>query len=72
MFLVNLPDTTDVLTISLICGAITSLNTFNSVVGIGSSSHDFGGAAFIIDKMSWFVIILKLVSLSVVSNVDSK
>ena len=52
MFLVNLPDTNDVLDMSLICGAITSLNTFNNVVGIGSSLHDFGGATFIIDKMS--------------------
>ena len=45
MFLVKPPDATDILTMSMMYGAITSLYTFKSVIGIGSSSHDFGGAA---------------------------
>ena len=45
MFLVKLPDAIDVLTMSMMYGAITSLYTFKSVVGIGSSSQDFEGAA---------------------------
>ena len=72
MFLVKLPDAIDVLTMSLMYGTITSLYTFQSVVGIRSSSHDFGGAAHSINKISQSVTNLKLVSLSVVSNAHSK
>ena len=52
MFLVMLPDTIDVLAMSMMYGTITSLYTFKSVVGIRSSSHDFGGAVHIINKIS--------------------
>ena len=72
MFLVKLPDAVDILTMSLMYRTITSLYTFKSIVGIGSSSHDFGGAACSIDKVPQSVTNLKLVSLSMVSNADSK
>ena len=57
---------------SLMYGTITSLYTFKSVVGIGSSSHDFGGVAHSINRISQSDTNLKLVSLSVVSDADSK
>ena len=72
MFLVKLADTVDVLTVSMMYGTITLLYTFKSVVGIGSSSHDFGGAVCSINKISQSVTDLKLGSLSVVSNTDSR
>ena len=40
MFLVKLPDTIDLLTMSMMYRTITSLYTCKSVVGIGSSSRD--------------------------------
>ena len=72
MFLVRLPDAVVVLTMSLMYGTIASLYTFKGVVGIRSSSHDFGGVACSMYKISQSVTNLKLVCLSMVSNADSK
>ena len=72
MFLVKLPDAIDVLTMSVMYGTISLLYTFRSVLGIRSRSHDFGGAACSINKVSQSVTNLMLVSLSMVSNADSK
>ena len=52
MFLVKLPDAIAVLTMSLMYGTISSLYAFKSVVGIWSSSYDFGGATCSIDKIT--------------------
>ena len=49
MFLEKLPDAIDVLTISMMYGAVMSHYTHPDV---RSSSYDFGGAACSIDKIS--------------------
>ena len=55
------------LTMSVIVGTNSSMHSFRSQVGNGSSSHDFAG-----DSLMIFCIFITVVSIKVVSGVQEK